>query len=110
MYYKADIFLHIPWNAKHLSMFVENGYLIRFDYTDFLILINSFTTNPGYWQIYVEHILTRSALPLARYEAKTDLMCTSMKNYVFPLISCIILPKVFTLCYPVDLEMLAIIY
>ena len=26
MYCKADMFLHILWNAKHISMFVENKY------------------------------------------------------------------------------------
>ena len=33
----ADKFLHILWNAEHFSMFVENNYLLSFEYTGFRI-------------------------------------------------------------------------
>ena len=46
MHCNADIVLHIHLNAKHLSMFVENKYLVKFDDRDFLTLINHFITNP----------------------------------------------------------------
>ena len=54
----ADTFLYILWNAKQCSKFVADNYLIWFDNMDALITINHFTTNPGYWQICVEHVLT----------------------------------------------------
>ena len=50
------------------------------------MLINPFTTNPRYCQIYIEHILTRNALPLDRDEVKVDLMLTNMKTNIFPMI------------------------
>ena len=37
-------------------------------------------------------------------------MLVNMKYDIFPLISIIIFRKVLTLCYPVHLEMLAVIY
>ena len=46
MHSKAAIFSYIICYAKHVFIFVENNYLIWFDYTDFLILINPFAT-PG---------------------------------------------------------------
>ena len=74
MYCKADIFLHIPWGAKHLLMLVENKYLTWFDNTDFLTLNNTFTTNPRYRKICLEYIFTRSASSLGRNEVKMDLI------------------------------------
>ena len=59
--------------------------------------------------ICVEYIFVQSSSPLDR-EVKMDLMLVNMKNNLFPLISTIILPKVLTLCYPVHLETLAVIY
>ena len=106
----ADTFLYILWNAKQCSKFVADNYLIWFDNMDALITINHFTTNPGYWQICVEHVLTRSVLPLDRDEVKTDLMLTNMKNDLCPLISTIVPKKILTLCYPVYFETLAVIY
>ena len=110
IYCKADIFLHIPWYAKHFSTFVENKYPIKFDYTEFLILVNPSTNKPGYWQICVWYILARNASPRDRDEVKTDLMLAAMKNKIFPLISITDLLKVLTLCYQVHLEMLVLIY
>ena len=83
MYCKGDMFLHTLWNAKHLSMFVENKYLVWFAYTDFLTLISSFNTNPGYWKISVEYIWTKSVSSLDRDEVKVDLMLVNMKNDTF---------------------------
>ena len=54
--------------------------------------------------------MTRRASPLDSDEVKIDLMLVNMKDNIFPLISTIILPKVLTLCYPVDLDTLAVIY
>ena len=96
MYCKAGIFSHILWNAKHLCNFVEDNYIIWFDYMEFLILINPFTTNPGYGQICVNPILTRWASPPDRDGIKTDLMLANMKNDIFPLISTIVLPRLYT--------------
>ena len=39
-----------------------------------------------------------------------DLMLVKMKNNIFPPIYTIIRPKVLTLCYPVQLKTLAVIY
>ena len=47
---------------------------------DFHILINIFTTNPGYWHICVECILTRIASPPDRYQVKRYLMLANMAN------------------------------
>ena len=44
---KADILLHVPWYAKHIFIYVDNKYVVSFDYRGFLIFINHFTTNPG---------------------------------------------------------------
>ena len=65
---------------------------------DFLILINPFTTNHGYWKINIDYILTKSSSPLDRNEIKMDLMLVNMKN-IFPLISTI-------MCYPAHPETL----
>ena len=69
-----------------------------------------FTTNLGFWKFCVEDILTKNASPLDRDKVTMDLMLINMKNDTFFLISTIILPKMFTLCYPVNLETLAVIY
>ena len=61
MYYRVDTLLYILLYAKHLSMCAGNDYLAWFRYTDVRILIDPFTTNPGYWQMYVEYILARNA-------------------------------------------------
>ena len=37
MYYMADIFLHIPWNAKHIYMFVEESILFDLTKRTFLV-------------------------------------------------------------------------
>ena len=103
---KPIYLLHILWNAIHLSMFVENKYRDSFYDTDFLTLINPFTLKPGHWQICVEYILTRSALPLDRDEIKWF----NMTNNTYSLVSTIILPKVLILCYPLHLETLTVIY
>ena len=102
---KAGTVLHILWNAKHFSMSVENNYLAWFEYTDLYVLIN-----PGSWQMCVGYIFARSASSPQRDEVRTEWMLLSMENNVFPLISNIILPKVSTLLYPVQPEMLAVIY
>ena len=91
-------------------MFVDNNYLIWFDNTDFLILINRSITSPGYWQICVEHILIRSASSLDHGGGKTDLPLANMKINIFPPISTIAFPKVLTPCNLVHLETLAVIY
>ena len=57
MYCKVGAILHIVSNPKHFSMLVENNYLVLFEYMDIHILINSFTANPGCWQMHVAHIL-----------------------------------------------------
>ena len=70
--------------------------------------MNPSTTKPGYWQICVHYILTRSFSPLDHDEVKTNLMLASMmKNNTFPLISTIILPNVLTMFYSVHLQTLA---
>ena len=110
MYCKADLYLHIRWNSNHLSMFVENKYLVQFGYTAFLASSKPFITDPGYWKFCVEYILTGIAWPLEHDEVKIDLMLVNMKNNIFPLISAIILPKVLTPCYPLHIETLTVIY
>ena len=67
-------------------------------------------TNPGYWQIWIEYILTKSVAPLDHDEMKMDLLLANVKNDIFPLISTVILPKVLNLCYPMHIETLAVIY
>ena len=103
MYYKANLFSHNLSNTKHFSVFVENNYLVLFENTDYWIMINHFTTNPGYRQICVDCILTRS-------EVKTDLMIANMKHNIIPSIFTIILPNVLTLCYPLHSETSTAIY
>ena len=87
--------------------YVENKYPVWFDYTDYLISINPFTTKPGYLKISIEYILTKSAMLL---KVKLDLMLVNTTNDMFPLTSVMILQKVLTLCNPVHIETLAVIY
>ena len=79
-------------------MFVNDNRLVQFEYVEYHILINSFIANPGYWQMCVESILTRSASSPDYDEVTTDLMLTNMKNNIFPLLSTIIFPKMLILC------------
>ena len=37
-----------------------------------------------------------------------DLMLANMKNNIFRLISTVIIPELFTLCYPIHIETLAV--
>ena len=53
IFFNLDVNLNVlqGWyifNAKLLSMLTVYNYLIWFDYYYFLVLINSFITNPGY--------------------------------------------------------------
>ena len=52
------------------------------------------TINPGYWQICVEYILTKSAALPDHEEVKMELMLVNIKDYILPLTSTIILHKV----------------
>ena len=92
-------------------MFVENSYLIWFDYTDFPILVNHiFYYQPPVLANSIEHILIRIASPLDHDGVKTDLTLANMKIDIFPLMSTIVLPKMLNLCHPVHLETLVVIY
>ena len=48
MCYKAGVFLLIVCSAKPFSMLVEKNHLVQFQYTDFLILINSYPPSAAY--------------------------------------------------------------
>ena len=100
---KADMFLHSVCNAKQYSMLVENNHLIQFQYSNFLILINPFTTITGIGKVYFD---------MKRHsdEVKADLMFANMEDNIFLIISIIILPRVFIRYYPVHFEKLAVIY
>ena len=91
-------------------MVVENDYPVQFEYTGFRILINTFATNHGYWQMCVEYILARSALSSDHKKVTTDLMLTYIKNNIFLLISIRILAKVLFHCYLEHIETLVVIY
>ena len=54
--------------------------------------------------------MIRNSSPLGGDEVKMDLMLVNMKNNMMPLISTIILPKVLTLCYVVQIETYAMVY
>ena len=107
---KAGTNMHILWNAKHLPVLVENNHLVWFEYTDFYILINPSTTITEYWQMCVGYTFVRRTLSSNHDEVTMDLMLLNVTNDVFLLISHIILPKVFTMQYPVQPGRLAEIY
>ena len=46
------------------------------------MLINPFTPNTGYWQIYVGYIFARNASSPHRDEVTTDLMLVNMRNNI----------------------------
>ena len=108
MYCNGGIFLCILLNARLFCVCRDHFFY----YTDILILSNPLTTNRVYWYMYicVEYILTRSASPLDHHEVKMNPMLTNMTNDIFHLIPTILLTKVLALCYPVNLEILAVIY
>ena len=81
---KADTFVHILWNAKHISMQIKNDYLIKLDHSNFCILINPVTDK-----------LVRNTSSPDRNELKTELMLARMKKNIFRLISTIILPAYY---------------
>ena len=97
---KLEVWCIFTYSLKcsNLSMFVNDNRLVQFEYVEYHILINSFIANPGYWQMCVESILTRSASSPNYDEVTTDLMLTNMKNNIFPLLSTIIFPKMLILC------------
>ena len=77
---KADTFVHILWNAKHISVQIENDCLVKLDHTNFCILINPVT----------DKLVGNTSLP-DRDELKTELVLARMKETIFRLISTIIL-------------------
>ena len=104
---------YIFWGRPNpfvLTTSVENNYIVWFECTDFHILINPFTTNPGYYLMYVGYIFARSVSSPHCDGVTIDPLLLNMKNIIFPLISSIILPKMLTLLYPLQPETLAVVY
>ena len=92
--------------CQQFSNLAESDDIVWFEYTDFHSLIDPFTANPGYWQMCVGYIFVKNASSPHRDGVTTDLIFLNMKNYIFPLISNIIPPKVLSLLSPEQHEML----
>ena len=71
---------------------------------------NAFHRQPEYWQICIRYISAWSASSLHCDELSMDPMVLNRKYDIFPRISTVILPKVLARLYPVQPEMLAMIY
>ena len=72
--------------------------------------MNPSTANPGCSRKCFEYSLAKSASSPNRDELTTDTLLVNMKNHIFPVISTVIIPKMLTICYPVELETLNLIY
>ena len=102
-------FLHNLWNAKQFSVVVDYSYLVCYEYTEFHISILSLLT-PGIHSCALSIFWSDAPCRQTRDEITTDLMSINMKNNIFPLISTIIRPNMLTLCCPVQLETLGVVY